>query len=405
MSLSDFFMGWQSWSNYVSNRDLANCFEKSLVKTGDRFAVQLLRADRDNAVAEGLGSIENLLATALDDLSYEVRAVSAGIDELKADFHILMGDVVWRLEIQTATLSKILCTLQAPLDTESRELRARAEDAYRNGWYQEALSDFLHSAHKNYQDFAVHRSIGNIYLYHLVDLPKAAEYFQKAAKYARPRDRKQAAEAEFFAGIAFGLQQEYEPALKHTREAILLNRTFYEAHYVAASFAGLLGDVQGACESLDVAIRGDARYYWRSKHDHCFDKIQPEIDAHLKLHYEALLEAQKSLDAFIDLFYSTLDQLRPEVVRAAELVEVKAGWRALVQYAADVKSLKRQVDYNDHNAVRGAAWGICAALGLSQTCGITTLDQANRAIRNDAIPSPAVLAQRLIMSWKQSRQP
>jgi tetratricopeptide (TPR) repeat protein len=396
MALFDLIVGWQSWPNYVSNRDLASLFEKSLVKTGDRLALQLPAADRDAAVAEGLGSIENLLASGLNDLSYEVRELSAGIDGMRADFHILMGDVVWRLETQTAALSNILRTLQSPLDTAAKELRARAEDAYRNGWYEEALADFLHSAENNYQDFAVHRSIGNIYLYHLVDLARATDYFQKAAKYARPRDRKQASEAEFFAGIALGLQQEYERALKHMIEAICLNESFYEARYLAASFAGLLGRVRAVCENLELAMRGDPRYYERFKHDRFFDGVREEVDGYLKRQSGALIEGQRRVDALIDLFYLTLDELRPQV----GLAEEKSRWHMLVHLASDIKSIRRQVDYNDYSALRGAASRICDALELSQTCGVPTLDQADKATSEHELPSPAILAQRLIMSWK-----
>ena len=82
---------------------------------------------------------------------------------------------------------------------------------------------------------------------------------------------------------------------------------------------------------------------------------------------------------------------RPEVMVAAELVESKLAW----SYGLEIKTLSRQGDYN---ALRVAASRICEALGLSQTCGIATLDQADGVSWNDEIPSPAVLAQRLIMS-------
>ena len=192
------------------------------------------------------------MADGVADLRYEIADVSAGIDHLRADFNVMMGDVALKLELQGNTLADMLRTLQAPLDTAARELRARAEDAYRNGWYEEALGDFLQSEGKNYQDFSVHRSIGNICLYHLVDLPKASEYFTKAAKYARPRDPRQAAEAEFFAGITCGLQQKHEEGLRRLAEAVNLNPSFPEAHYMHASFAGLLGRAATAVAGIEV---------------------------------------------------------------------------------------------------------------------------------------------------------
>jgi hypothetical protein len=56
-------------------------------------------------------------------LQYELQDISAGIDRLGADFHILMGDVVWRLERQTETLKEILRTLQTPLAGVYSEVR------------------------------------------------------------------------------------------------------------------------------------------------------------------------------------------------------------------------------------------------------------------------------------------
>jgi tetratricopeptide (TPR) repeat protein len=123
--------------------------------------------------------------------------------------------------------------LQAPLDTAAKELRNRAVYAYQNGWYAEALADFIEAESKNYQDFAVHRSIANIYLYHEVDLPKALEYFGKAAKYARPKDNRQAAEAEYFAGIVCGILHKVGDAIEHMEAAIQLNPNLYDASHLS----------------------------------------------------------------------------------------------------------------------------------------------------------------------------
>src|ERR1051326_6128035 len=143
MSLYEYFTGQQSWANYVSNRDLDRSFENALNTSADQIVVRLNSSDQQQAMAKGLGAIKDSLSDIASDLRYEVTDLSAGIDALKADFNLVMGDVIWKLELQSATLTNILRTLQAPLDTAAKELRARAEDAYRNGWYQEALDDFV----------------------------------------------------------------------------------------------------------------------------------------------------------------------------------------------------------------------------------------------------------------------
>lgn len=277
MGFFDVCMGFQTYSDYISNQEIIQGFEKALAKTG-KAQVGLTPNDYKIALLSGLGALGENITRGMDALQNTIglgfEQLTDGIDKLNADFNFLMGEMIWKQEIQNKTLVSILQTLQAPLDTVSKELRRRAEYAYQNGWYEEALNDFLESEHKNYQDFMVHRSIANIYLYHIIDLTKAYEYFFKAAKYAKPRDARQAAEAHYFAGITCGFQQKFEEAMKHMREATELNPKFYDAYYMHASFAGILDDATTAIASLTKAIKGDLRYYKRFKTDKMFNKVR-----------------------------------------------------------------------------------------------------------------------------------
>jgi ElaB/YqjD/DUF883 family membrane-anchored ribosome-binding protein len=224
-------------------------------------------------------------------------------------------------------LTSILRTLQAPLDTQAKELRYRAEDSYQNGWYQEALNDFLESEHKNYQDFAVHRSIGNIYLYHLIDLPKALEYFGKASKYAKPRDARQAAEAEYFAGVVCSIQHQFHEAAKYMCNAIELNREFYDASYMHAGFAAMLGDAVNAAKSLESAIRGDARYHERAKTAEIFNKgrqqIQSLLDRLLQEIRDEAIQAKSSIEDLCDRRNSLLPEGQARMSRLLSEAEMQ----------------------------------------------------------------------------------
>jgi large subunit ribosomal protein L7/L12 len=370
MSLLDYYTGQQTWANYVSNRDLGERFESSLTKTGDRLAIQLNRDEQDTAIREGLGSLENSLTSGFDDLRYELQDVSAGIDRLNADFHILMGDVVWRLERQTETLKAILRVIQTPLDTASKELRARADYAYQNGWYDKALDDYLESEKKNYQDFAVHRSIGNIYLYHLVDLPRAVRYFEQAAKYARPCAIRQAAEAEYFAGVASGLRQDFISGFKHMREATSLNAEFYDAYYSSAIFAILQDKSDLVSENLERAIQGDARYFERCRHETCFDKIRVQIDALLA---RLLAEGQAEANARIDELQKTLKELRQKGATDA----------VLEKYAAQLTEIEGIRGLGHYSALRVAAPRAFEAMVASLEDGVKSLDGTAEHIANE----------------------
>jgi tetratricopeptide (TPR) repeat protein len=183
--------------------------------------------------------------------------------------------VIWKLEMHGETLSNLLHEIRlAEFEREARAYRSRAEKAYLNGWYEEALADFLEAEKRNYPDFGVLRSIANICLYHLVNLNSSLEYFRKAAKYSRPSDVRQAAEAHYFAGVVCAVQKQFKEGLDHLSEAITLNPELFEAHYQKACLAAVLNNAIDAVASLEIAIKGDPRYYERAKADQVFDGVR-----------------------------------------------------------------------------------------------------------------------------------
>lgn len=163
MSLIDIYRGRESWSDYLRRHEASSSY-------------QHLRAD--------------------------------GLEHLRADFDLLSGDEVWKSVLSQEPINSLLEEVRLPeFEREARAYRTRAERAYLNGWYEEALNDFLEAAQRNYPDYSVHRSIASLYLYHIIDLPKALEYFRRAAKYSRPGDPGQSAVAHYFAGIVCALDQ------------------------------------------------------------------------------------------------------------------------------------------------------------------------------------------------------
>jgi tetratricopeptide (TPR) repeat protein len=293
MGLLDVYRGHQTWADFIGGQALYNALEElsprrtrdaSIDDKSETLSVGLTAKDHRVAVESGLGALNperlrrpsgNALRLALG-----IEKLAGGLESLKADFNLLLGDIVWRLEMQQESLTSILEEIRlAEFEREARAYRTRAERAYLNGWYEEALGDFLEAEKRNYPDYTVHRSIAQIYLYHIIDLPKALEYFLKAAKYARPSDQKQAAEAYYFAGIVYVVERQLEPAMDHLRQATELNPELAEAHYEQSRVASLLSRGEQAVASLAQAIEGDARYYERAKSDAAFDPIRPRVQA------------------------------------------------------------------------------------------------------------------------------
>ncbi|HSQ20489.1 MAG TPA: hypothetical protein VLR92_08950, partial [Blastocatellia bacterium] len=237
MGLAAVYLGHQSWTDYISNRDCLGAFEKAIEQHSARFEdslsagstiqIALRQSDYQIAVESGLGALGASSGDAANDSLCNIEIVfqklAGGLDQLNADFNFLLGDMIWKLEMCEGALSNLLNEIRlAEFEREARAYRSRAEKAYLNGWYEEALADFLEAEKRNYPDFGVLRSIANICLYHLIDLTTSLDYFRKAAKYSRPSDARQSAEAHYFAGVVCSIQQQFNEGLDHLNEAIAL---------------------------------------------------------------------------------------------------------------------------------------------------------------------------------------
>ena len=99
-----------------------------------------------------------------DKIDIATREITEGFQELQATFDWGFTELIWQIEQERKVLKDILEVLQAPLDTQAKELKKRAEYAYQNDWIDDALKDFLESEKKNRYDFTIHQNLGNIYL-------------------------------------------------------------------------------------------------------------------------------------------------------------------------------------------------------------------------------------------------
>ncbi|MBN1139861.1 MAG: PD40 domain-containing protein [Anaerolineae bacterium] len=271
-----------AWDDYLAHRSLTNDIVRGL-----EYQKQAL----DTGFTQVVATQEEMIHA----LDYGLNQVAEGIDKLRASFDWAMAAVLWNMEIEKAELQAIMEAIQAPLDTRAKELKRRAEKAYRNGWYEEALAGFLESEALNYQDFAVHQALGNIYLCHQqpADLAKAREYYLKAAKYATPESSYYAALGYLHAGFVCYLQGDDEEAIEFSRRATELHADLIEAFYNHAKFAATASQGAVAIASLETAIRADPNYAAKACTDADFCKVEDQVTELMnQLRTEARLETE-----------------------------------------------------------------------------------------------------------------
>lgn len=266
------------------------------------------------ASANAIIASQERIAEGIDAVSCGIGRVEQGIYELKATFEWGISEVVWQIEQNRQVLKSILEVLMAPLDTQAKERRKRAEEAYANGWIEDAEEEFLESEKLNKFDFSIHISLGMIYLLHKVDKQKALSYFDKAIKYSQPKSAFHASYALLHkALIKFDLGETKE-AEKYTAEAIILSPNFSEALYQNAQYNAQIQNSDKSITNLEKAIKIDKIYCFKANKDAMFDPIRESVNRLFgKLRdeerrkaievFEKISEKQKASDPIIhDIF-------------------------------------------------------------------------------------------------------
>jgi hypothetical protein len=222
-------------------------------------------------ISEGINELTNITNEGFSN-------IANGIEGLRSSFEFGISEVVWQLEQNRNTLINILQVLMAPLDTQAKERRKRAEKAYSNGWYEDAEEEFLESEKLNKYDFAIHISLGMIYLFHKVDKEKSLTYFEKAIKYARPESKYYTSFALLYKGLIkhdFGF---IEKAKDCAVEASTLYPDLSEAHYQSAQYYALLGSADKSISFLRTAIEHDVKYLIKVQSDKAFEQVKNEVN-------------------------------------------------------------------------------------------------------------------------------
>lgn len=237
------------------------------------------------------------------------RNVVNSMEGLKASFEWGISEVVWQLEKTREELKNILDTIQSPLETEAIERKRRGEEAFANGWIDDAEIEFLESEKLNKFDFSIHISLGLIYLFHRIDKNKAYTYFNNAIKYAEPKSKYYTSFSLLFKALICRDFDDIEKAERCTEKAIELYPSLTEAYYQSAQYNAQLKNVEKSIQRLKFAIESDLNYLLKVSNDPMFDNIREDIINFIKtLRNKQEFEARKKINKLKRNFLSLLSK-------------------------------------------------------------------------------------------------
>jgi len=285
---------WERRKEYYAaiqlTEDVARLTEAISLQTGTRARQQLSAASEIVAGQASINEAVNLLAL-------DVGEVARGVEGLQACFEWGISTLVWQIEQSRAELRSILQLLQAPLDTQAKERRRRAEEALANGWIDDAEEEFIESEKLNRFDFSIHMSLGMIYLFHKPDKEKAFAYFEKAAKYAKPKSSYHRSIALLHGALCRWDAGNLEDAHRMSAEAVETTPSLAEAQYQFAGYCAQKGEVDECMKHLECAIRSDPGYCLKADSDRMFSPVVDRVHALIaQLTCEIVNAAQESIE-------------------------------------------------------------------------------------------------------------
>ncbi len=273
-------------------------------------------------------SIDNINNTISEGFAAGFDRVEQGIYGLKSCFEWGIAEICWQIEQNRNELKNILEILQAPLTTQAKERRKRAEEAFSYGWIDDAEDEFLESEKLNKYDFSIHISLGIIYLFHKIDKEKAASYFDKAIKYAKPKSNYYTSYALLHkALIKFDCGQIVE-AEKYSDEAIRLSPDFSEAFYQNSQYNAQLKNTNKSINHLEKAINIDKFYMVKASNDSLFNPIKKDINDFFKkmrdneIHY--CINKVKEIDSYVKKIKTLSGKIVLQVREKIEIFSFKS---------------------------------------------------------------------------------
>jgi len=234
------------------------------------------------ASASAIIANQERIAEGIGDLAIGLERIENGISGLQATFEWGITEVVWQIEQNRKELKSILEVLMKPLDTKAKERRIRAEEAYGNGWIDDAEEEYLESEKLNKFDFTIHMGLGIIYLFRKIDKNKALEYFHKARKYAEPKSKYYASYALLHISLIERDLGHLEDAKKYALEAAELSYGFAEGYYQTALCSFLLKeDLKDMSIYLAKAITFDKKYCLKIDNESVWQECKSRIFSYI----------------------------------------------------------------------------------------------------------------------------
>ncbi len=209
------------------------------------------------------------------------RDLSEGMAVIASAMEWGFGEISWQLEQQTAVLTSIEHTLEAPAKTQANELRSMAEELRARGLLDEAERRFLKALELNPLDYRTYVGLAHTYL-QSNKLDDARSALEKSLPHA-PQHHRAGAVLDWrsysyrLIGRIHACSDDYGNAAICLRSSIKLSPEYAEGHYDYAQYCAQTGNAEACLGSLKKAISAKPMYWYLAHHERNFNALRAEV--------------------------------------------------------------------------------------------------------------------------------
>lgn len=289
----------------------------------------------------------DLVNSALNEFNIKL---SKNIYSIYAISNFAFADYIFRYECETEELKKFRIGVnEDPQATLVRNIRRKAEDAYKNGKFDEAIN-FFNEANSKYQaDFTVHYQLGLIYFFEKADFKRSMECFRLASKYSHNKYNLTFIHSMVFTGLLLKMYAVYHKDIDMLNEAY---QAIYQAYaadtgYLFSKYAlaqctasmGSRNDLIAQANSLiKNLVMSEKLFAIQIIHDQAFNSYTDELDKLFKNLYNELAGNMTRLFEKIDIGLELVSTNQQYLTIPAKVASIKTEYKKITEQIGSKKT-------------------------------------------------------------------
>jgi len=310
----------QYYDSSGSVKRVVDALDRTTEFIGDQIGVSI--NELGDIISSDIKSLEQRVIEVGEGIKDSINNVVISVEDLRSDFEYYMGETICILQSVHERLKK-------PMQTQAEEFKDWGIYCLNNDLLEEAIENFEKSKGVYSLDPITYKFLGHLYSSEqgLVNLPKALDNFQKAARYSGPISGRLQSECFYFEGFTLASIGKMDEAIDATKQALSVNPLNSEAHYQIAAINAQLRKPDLVIENLSKAIAANKGYFRKVLTDPIFDPVRVYVNDYFKELVEtyrekgnaALINARKKIGEMNS--WHTTDYAKENTEKAMEIID------------------------------------------------------------------------------------